>query len=226
MALFATLGRETCERIARAAADVSLMPGEYAAHEGDERALFAVLEGRIEAVKLVDGIESGRRAPPGATLRRGADHARDGLPGRLPRRRASRVMRIEPHDYHADRRRRRPTSARRSAAGRAPDRRIGGLQGIAAEPPPPRAIVVGHRWDARLRASCGASSTATRSPSRWLTPDAPDAARAVGRRRCPPRRTARRSASSTARRSCGRSCAGSPSCSASRPSRPPPSTTP
>ena len=40
-------------------------PGEYAAHEGGERALFAVLEGRIEAVKLVDGIERvlGERHP-------------------------------------------------------------------------------------------------------------------------------------------------------------------
>ena len=43
----------------------SLAPGEYAAHEGSERALFAVLEGRIEPVKLVDGIERvvGERHP-------------------------------------------------------------------------------------------------------------------------------------------------------------------
>ena len=26
-------------------------------------------------------------------------------------------------------------------------KRIGGLQGLAAEPPPPRAVVVGHKWD-------------------------------------------------------------------------------
>ena len=47
------------------AADVRLAPGEYAAHEGGERALFAVLEGRIEPVRLVDGIERvvGERHP-------------------------------------------------------------------------------------------------------------------------------------------------------------------
>src|SRR5438876_11592693 len=63
--VFADLGGPACERLSRAAADISLLPGEYAAHEGDERALFALLEGRIEAVKVVDGIERvvGERRP-------------------------------------------------------------------------------------------------------------------------------------------------------------------
>src|SRR5439155_23502762 len=60
----------------------------------------------------------------------------------------SRVIRIEPRDYHA-------------VAALAPDvakevgrlaahriGRSGGLQGIAADPTPPRARVVGSRWDA------------------------------------------------------------------------------
>ncbi len=71
MGLFATLDRETCERIARAAADVSLIPGEFAAHEGDGPALFAVLEGRIEAVKLLDGVPKtvGERHPGNSSAR-------------------------------------------------------------------------------------------------------------------------------------------------------------
>jgi hypothetical protein len=56
VAYFAALSPESRELLARTAADVSLAAGEYAAHEGDGRALFALLEGRIEAVKLVDGI--------------------------------------------------------------------------------------------------------------------------------------------------------------------------
>ncbi len=62
---FAALNAADRERLSRAAADISLVPGEYAAHEGGERALFAVLEGRIEAVKLVDGIDRvvGERRP-------------------------------------------------------------------------------------------------------------------------------------------------------------------
>src|SRR6185437_13320438 len=57
VAIFAGLNPADRERLARVAADLSLTPGDYAAHEGDGRALFAVLEGRIEPVKLVDGVE-------------------------------------------------------------------------------------------------------------------------------------------------------------------------
>ena len=53
VAIFAGLDRADCELLARAAADISLQPREYAAHQGADRALFAVLEGKIEAVRLV-----------------------------------------------------------------------------------------------------------------------------------------------------------------------------
>jgi len=49
-----------------------------------------------------------------------------------------------------------------------------GLQGIAAEPPPPRAIVVGHRWDAsctELRRFLDRNQVS----HKWFTPDATDA---------------------------------------------------
>jgi len=39
---FAPLDKEGRERLSRVAADIRLAPGEYAAHEGSERALFAV----------------------------------------------------------------------------------------------------------------------------------------------------------------------------------------
>ena len=55
--IFAGLDPADCERLARAASDLSLVEGEYAAPEGAERALFAVLDGKIEVVKLVDGVE-------------------------------------------------------------------------------------------------------------------------------------------------------------------------
>src|SRR5258706_11336137 len=65
VAVFAEFDTAQRERLARAAADVSLVAGEFAANQGDERALFAVLEGRIEAVRAVDGIDRvlGERLP-------------------------------------------------------------------------------------------------------------------------------------------------------------------
>src|ERR671936_3081747 len=148
IAIFAGLEPEQCARIARAAADIVLQPGEYAAAEGAERALFAVLEGRIEPTKVVDGIErvlGERRASDifgevpitlGTVFPVGFRAAE-----------TSRVMRIEAPAYHA------VAAVAPEVAkevGRlASDRMAGprGLSGIAADPPPPRAIIVGHRWD-------------------------------------------------------------------------------
>ena len=65
IAIFADLGPEERERIARAAADISLSTDEYAAEPKAERALFGLLEGRIHAVRVDDGIPTvvGERVP-------------------------------------------------------------------------------------------------------------------------------------------------------------------
>lgn len=55
--IFAPLPAETLEYVAGAVEDIHLVPGEYFAHEGDERALFVVVEGRAEITKLVNGEE-------------------------------------------------------------------------------------------------------------------------------------------------------------------------
>jgi thioredoxin reductase (NADPH) len=56
--LFSNLALPELERLARTSADLRLAAGEYAAHEGaDERALFAVLSGKLQVVKLFDGVE-------------------------------------------------------------------------------------------------------------------------------------------------------------------------
>ena len=64
--IFAACSERRCERMARAAADITLAAGEYAAHEGDERALFAVLDGpdRAGQARRRDRARR-RRAPPG-----------------------------------------------------------------------------------------------------------------------------------------------------------------
>src|SRR6266516_1815789 len=100
--LFASLGDTERERLSRVAADISLLPGEYAAHEGDERALFALLEGRIEAVKVVDGIERvvGERHP-GEILGEVPITLGTLFPVGFRAAEPSRIMRIDPQDYHA-----------------------------------------------------------------------------------------------------------------------------
>jgi thioredoxin reductase (NADPH) len=147
--VFAALGPADRERLSRAAADLSLMPGEYAANDGGERALFAVLEGRIEAVKVVDGIERvlGERRP-GDVFGEVPITFGTLFPVGFRAAEASRVMRLEPSDYHAVAAAH-PRVA--EAIGRLAQHRItgaAGLQGVTAAPPTPRAIVVGHRWDA------------------------------------------------------------------------------
>ena len=91
-----------CGRLCRAAADISVNPGEYAVHEGGDRALFGVLEGRIEAVKLVDGVERviGERRP-GDVFGEISITLGSPQPAGFRAAEASRVFRIEPHDYHA-----------------------------------------------------------------------------------------------------------------------------
>jgi thioredoxin reductase (NADPH) len=55
--LFATLGEQELEYLARSVEDIRLVPGEYVSHEGDDRALFAVVEGQAELTKVVHGVE-------------------------------------------------------------------------------------------------------------------------------------------------------------------------
>src|SRR4051794_25960915 len=146
--VFECLDDLACERLARVAADLNLVPGEFAAEEGAEPALFAVLDGRIEATRSVDGIDRvlGERLP-GDVFGEVPISLGTFFPVGFRAAGQTRVMRIEPKDYHA-------------VAAVAPEvaQEIGklaghrmsgsrGLQGLAAAPPPPRATVLGQRWD-------------------------------------------------------------------------------
>jgi thioredoxin reductase (NADPH) len=173
--IFAALGPAERERLSRAAADISLSPGEYAVHEGGERALFGLLEGRIEAVKLVDGIERvvGQRHP-GDVFGEVPITLGTVFPVGFRAAEESRIMRVDAQDYHA-------IAAAAPYVGQevaklAAHRISGasGLQGIAAEPPPPRAIVVGHRWDAGC-ADLRRFLERNQITFRWLTHNSADA---------------------------------------------------
>jgi thioredoxin reductase (NADPH) len=180
ISIFECLGDAERERLARAAADISLVPGEYAAHEGGERALFGLLDGRIEAVKLVDGIERvvGERKP-GDVFGEVPITLGTVFPVGFRAAEPSRVMRVEAADYHS------VASAAPEVAqevGKLAAHRMSGpsgLQGIASEPRPPRAIVVGNRLDpdcAELRRFLDRNQITFK----WVMPHAADAAEAWG----------------------------------------------
>ena len=63
--LFSTLGEKELEYLASSVEDIHLTPGEYVSHEGEERALFAVVEGKAEITKVINGVERviGTRLP-------------------------------------------------------------------------------------------------------------------------------------------------------------------
>ena len=170
--LFSTLAVPELERLAQASADLHLGAGEYAAHEGgEERALFAVLSGKMEVVRLFDGVER--------TLGwRVAGNIFGELPialgtplyGGYRASEPSRVMRVEIREYYAIAAASPEISLKVAALAR---ERIGGMQGISAETPKPRVTMIGHRWDN----ACGelrqflARNQITYD---WMTPDAPD----------------------------------------------------
>ena len=172
VAIFAGLDAAARERLSRVAADISLVPGEWAVPEGGDRALFAVLEGHLEVVKLIDGIERliGQRNPGEICgeipITLGTAYPA-GFRATVP----SRVMRIEPNDYHAV-----PAAARISAS-RSGSSRSTGSDGPAdprCRAAEPRAVVVGRRLDpacAELRHFLDRNQITFT----WVEPDAPDA---------------------------------------------------
>ena len=158
-------------RLLAAAGDVRLATGEYAVHEGDERALMIVLAGRIEVTKVIDGIERviGVRAP-GQIF--GEVPITFGTPfqGSYRATEPTRVLNIAARDFHVLAAGNPQVLTRVAALA---SERIGGLRGIATAPPKARAVMLGHRWDERvrqLRTFLGRNQISYD----WIAPDAPD----------------------------------------------------
>ncbi len=172
--VFATLETADRERLCRVAADISFGPGEYAVYEGDEPGLLGLLEGHIEVVKSVDGVERviGERRP-GDLIGEISITLGTPQPAGFKAVEASRVFRIDPHDYHA-------VAAVAPEVGKhvgrlASDRLSGprGLQSLVSESAPYRATVLGHRWDAAC-AELRRFLDRNQIRFRWLQPDVPE----------------------------------------------------
>jgi thioredoxin reductase (NADPH) len=169
--LFSTLAQPALERLAQTSADLHLGAGQFAVTEGGDRALYAVLAGRIEVVKTVDGVERrlGWRLP-GSIFGEVPIALGTPFPGGYRASEPSRVIRVDVRQYYEIAALSPQVS---EAIGALARERIGGLQGIAAETPKPRVLVVGHRWDS----SCSDVRrflTSHHITFDWLTPDAPE----------------------------------------------------
>jgi thioredoxin reductase (NADPH) len=57
--IFSALDPRELEHLAKTSADLRLATGDFAVPEGGERALYAVLAGKMEVVKTIDGVERG-----------------------------------------------------------------------------------------------------------------------------------------------------------------------
>lgn len=170
--LFSTLPRVNLERLARTSADLRLNAGEFAVHEGGEPALFAVISGKMEVVKRIDGVERrlGWRIP-GAIFGEVPIALGAPFPGGYRASEPSRVMRVDVQQYYEAAAASPEVAEKLGALAR---ERIGGLQSIAAEPPKPRLTVLGDRWDA----ACGDLRwflARNQISFNWVTPDGPEA---------------------------------------------------
>lgn len=143
--LFSQLGQNELEHLVRTSADLHLGTGEFAVPEGGERALFAVLSGKMEVVKLFDGIERvlGWRLP-GTIFGEVPLAFGSPFPGGYRATEPSRVMRVEPQDYYTIASSSPELALQMGALAR---ERISGLMGLTAEPPKTKVIIYGHRWD-------------------------------------------------------------------------------
>jgi thioredoxin reductase (NADPH) len=171
--IFSAVPPSELERLAKSAADIQLSAGEFAVHEGDERAFYAVISGKLEVVKLFDGVARtlGWRVP-GTIFGEVPLALGSPFPAGYRAAEPSRVLCLDVRQYY-------------TVAAAAPDfatkmgalaqERIGGLQKISSEPPKPRVTIFGHHWDTAcsdLRRFLGRNQITFE----WITPDAPDLA--------------------------------------------------
>ncbi len=168
--LLSLLPQEQWEALEQTSSDIHLAVGEFAVPEGGEPAFYAVLSGKIEVVKMIDGVERrlGWRLP-GSIFGEVPLALGSSFPAGYRASEPSRVMRVDTPQYYALAASSPEFAMKMGALAR---ERLGGLQAIAAEPHKPRLTMVAPRWDsvcAELRRFLDRNQV----HFQWLTPDAP-----------------------------------------------------
>src|SRR5215472_10707878 len=132
--LFANVADRDLEILARNVADIRVQPSEYIEHEGEGRALIIVIEGKCEVTKLAEGIERvvGARGP-GELFGEVPLVLNTPFLASLRAVEPSRVIRVEPRDFHVLAAAYPDVSA---TVGALALERIEGLHDLKAQPPP------------------------------------------------------------------------------------------
>ncbi|KQX05011.1 MULTISPECIES: FAD-dependent oxidoreductase [unclassified Leifsonia] len=151
--LFGPVGTEALEYLAGVVEDIHVPSGEYFAHEGDERALFIVVDGRAEITKIVNGRERviGVREP-GQFFGEVPMTFSTQFPASGRTTQASRIIKLDVRAFY-------------TLAAMAPSvpqkvavlarRYVDSLQELAAEKPAIEVRLIGPRFDARLHRVAG-----------------------------------------------------------------------
>ncbi|QIG40416.1 FAD-dependent oxidoreductase [Microbacterium sp. 4R-513] len=146
--LFTDLNEEQLAFVARSVEDIRLVPGENLAREGDERALFVVVEGVIELTKDINGVERrvGKRRP-GELYGEVPVMLSTNLPASCAAMDSARVLKMDFASFF--------TLAAMApqvatAVGASAQRRIESLKELAAETAKPDLTVIGRSGDATV----------------------------------------------------------------------------
>ncbi len=142
--MFAPEGEAVLKVLLRDAGDINAGAGEFVVHEGDEPALYAVLSGRLEVIKRIDGIERkiGERLP-GTFLGEVPTIYGTAFQAAARAVEPTRLGRIETRQFHAAAALSVELARRMGELAR---ERIGGLQGITAGARRAKVTLVGERW--------------------------------------------------------------------------------
>jgi len=175
--LLAALDRTDLEHLAHVVPDIQVVSGEYIVHEGDTRALFIVIEGRMQVTKLVDGVERvlGERLP-GAFFGEVPMIFDTPFPAGLRAAEPSRLIKLDTKAFHTIAAADHSISATVGATART---RIEGLRELAEQAPEPELTIIGPRLAAQgyaLRSFLDGNRVAYD----WISPGDPEAAGAKG----------------------------------------------
>jgi thioredoxin reductase (NADPH) len=169
--IFSEIPASDLERVAKSAADLRLAAGEWAVHEGDEGAFYAVVSGKIEVLKMFDGV--GRTLGwrlPGTVFGEVPLALGSPFPGGYRAAEPSRILRLTAQQYYAAAAAAPEIARKMGALAR---ERIGGLQKISEEPHTPRVKILGHRWES-VCSDLRRFLARNQISFEWITPDAPD----------------------------------------------------